>query len=82
MKRCTIEGCNTHAGEPPHLKDGQPICARHAVDLAGGKCAWCGEPFEREYGACGAYPSKEGKAYCIDCWQSEGYGYPMRAKAE
>lgn len=81
FERCSVPECPHLAGDPPHLDaEGKPICAAHAVALSQGRCAWCGEPLNPRWHGLDSYPSKEGKAYCLECWTSEGYGYPMRAK--
>ena len=80
------------ASQPHHLYRGRSICPQHAAIAADGVCEWCGETFAYSYAFAGiealrtrapmkvfhrVYANKDGKAYCLECWTSEGYGYPM-----
>ena len=78
---CTEPECKRRCGSNSHKHDGLPICKKCAVKLANGRCAWCGEAFDPEFGGYDAYASREGLAYCITCWHDEGYNLPMRPRA-
>lgn len=71
---CNVEGCERSCSDKPHMHEGRTICPKHAIQLAGGRCDWCGEWLQSDVRA---FPSKAGTAYCIECWESEGYGYGM-----
>jgi hypothetical protein len=76
---CSMPGCELTASEPPHKHEGKPVCPKHAAELAGGHCVACGQSFDvftvgQVFGgnSLRVYPSREGRAVCIDCWAMYG----------